>query len=73
MQTSKNSLSKVIQSDSVSFKLIYILCFSICLVVALFTIFLPQKWKFFLPGAESGQSFFDSLRVGVYSFMSYLI
>lgn len=73
MQLSKDSFSKAIQSDSMSFKLIYVLCFSICLVVALFTVFLPHKWKFYLPGAESGHSFIDSVRVGVYSFMSYLI
>lgn len=72
MQVSKDSLSKIIENDSISFTVIYILCFSICLIVALFTVFLPHKWKFYLPGAESGHSFIDSVRVGVYSFMSYL-
>lgn len=72
MQFKTDAISKVMESDSISFKLIYVLSFTTCLMIALFTIALPRKWKLSLPGSESGHSFFDSVRVGVYSFMSYL-
>jgi hypothetical protein len=72
MQERTESISELMKSDSISFKIIFILCFVIFFMVALFTLFLPMQWRGWLPGSEGDKSFFESVNVGVYSFMSYL-
>jgi hypothetical protein len=72
MQVKSESISKVMASDCISFKIIFILCFAICFMVTLFALVLPQQWRLWLPGAERGKSLLDSVKAGVYSFMSYL-
>lgn len=72
MQVESESISKIMANDFISFKIIFILCFVICFMVTLFALILPQQWRLWLPGAEKGESLLDSVRAGVYSFMSYL-
>jgi hypothetical protein len=33
---------------------------------------LPNQWRLWLPGAERGKSLLESVKAGVYSFMSFL-
>ena len=33
---------------------------------------LPHQWRLWLPGAERGKSLLESVKAGVYSFMSFL-
>ncbi|MBM3349017.1 MAG: light-harvesting protein [Betaproteobacteria bacterium] len=47
------------------------MCFVVCFVLALFTVFLPVQWRSWLPGSEE-KSMIDGVRSAVYSFMSYL-
>ncbi len=72
MQEKTESIEKLMEDDSISFKIIFMLCFVICFVVALFALVLPLQWRLWLPGSEGEKSIFESVKVGVYSFMSYL-
>jgi hypothetical protein len=72
MERNTEMISKVMADDSISFKVIFILCFVICFMVTLFTLVLPTQWRGWLPGSEGDKSFFESVRAGVYSFMSFL-
>ena len=66
------SISKFMKDDSVSFRIIFILCFVTFFMGALFALVLPMQWRDWLPGSEGDKSFYESVKVGVYSFMSYL-
>jgi hypothetical protein len=72
MQGKTESISKLMKNDSASFKIIFILCFVTFFMGALFALVLPMQWRGWLPGSEGDKSFFESVKVGVYSFMSYL-
>jgi hypothetical protein len=72
MQEKTESISKLMKSDSVSFRIIFILCFVTFFMGALFALVLPMQWRDWLPGSEGDKSFYESVKVGVYSFMSYL-
>jgi hypothetical protein len=61
----------MIREDSITFNLIFILCFLVCLAISLFTQILPTKWSSWLPGAEE-KSLIDGTSSAVYGFMSYL-
>ena len=72
MQVKSESMSKTMSKDSLSFTIIFVLCFAICFVVSLFMLILPNQWRLWLPGAERGKSLLESVKAGVYSFMSFL-
>jgi hypothetical protein len=72
MEKKAELISKVMENDSISFRVIFILCFVICFMVTLLTYFLPMGWRSWLPGSEGGKTLFDSTKAGVYSFMSFL-
>jgi len=72
MESNTELISEIMANDSISFKIIFILCFVVCFMVTLFTLVLPLQWRSWLPGSEGDKSFFESVRVGVYSFMSFL-
>jgi len=58
MEREAELMSKVLENDSISFKVIFILCFVICLMMTLFTIVLPRQWQSWLPGSEGDKPFF---------------
>ena len=65
-------MAKFMADDSISFKIVFLLSFVICFFITLFALVLPVQWRLWLPGAEGDKPFLDSVRAGVYSFMSYL-
>ncbi len=72
MQGKTESISKLMKNDSMSFQIIFVLCFVIFFIVALFALVLPMQWRGWMPDSEGDKPFFELVKVGVYSFMSYL-
>lgn len=54
------------------FLAIFVVSFTVFLLIALVAQLLTLRWRTWWPGAESGKSLIGSVKASVYTFMSYL-
>lgn len=59
--------------ETVTFRLIYVLGFTVVLAIALVGSLTRMPWRRWLPGSEHGRSLFGSVQAAVYSFMSHTL
>ncbi len=57
--------------ETVTFRLIYVLGFTVVLAIALVGSLTRMPWRSWLPGTENSRSLFGSVQAAVYSFMSH--
>ncbi|MBU3693930.1 MAG: hypothetical protein FGM40_03780 [Rhodocyclaceae bacterium] len=70
--THENALHEAVRRDSLTFRGIYAVSFTVFLAVAIVVQLLPLQWRAWFPGAEGGQTLIGDVRSAVYTFMSYL-
>jgi len=58
--------------DSKAMLGIFVLSFTLLLLVALCALLVASPWRSWLPGAEGHKSLVGGVRASVYTFMSYL-
>ncbi len=59
--------------ETVTFRLIYVLGFTVVLTIVLVGSLTRMPWRRWLPGTESRRSLFGSVQAAVYSFMSHTL
>jgi hypothetical protein len=59
--------------ETVTFRLIFVLGFTVVLAIALVGSLTRMPWRSWLPGTETGGSLFGSVQAAVYSFMSHTL
>ncbi len=59
--------------ETVTFRLIYVLGFTVVLAIALVGSLTRMPWRSWLPGTENCRSLFGSVQAAVYSFMSHTL
>ena len=59
--------------ETVTFRLIFVLGFTVVLAIALVGSLTRMPWRSWLPGTESCGSLFGSVQAAVYSFMSHTL
>lgn len=58
---------------TVTFRLVFVLGFTVVLAIALVGSLTGMPWRSWLPGAESCKSLFGGVQAAVYSFMSHTL
>jgi hypothetical protein len=59
--------------ETVTYRLIFVLGFTVVLAIALVGSLTRMPWRRWLPGSEHGRSLFGSVQAAVYSFMSHTL
>lgn len=59
-------------NSSRGFVAIFVLSFTVFLLIAVVAELLHLRWRTWWPGAETGKSLIASVQASVYTFMSYL-
>ncbi len=59
--------------ETVTFRLIFVLGFTVVLAIALVGSLTRMPWRQWLPGSETCKSLFGSVQAAVYSFMSHTL
>jgi light-harvesting complex 1 beta chain len=70
--TTQHHLALMISNDSKAFSLIFLVGFTVLLMVACASQLLTLRWRSWFPGAESEPSMIGAVKAAVYTFMSYL-
>ena len=61
-----------LKSESMAFTGIFLVGFTVFLLIAVVAEMLAWKWRTWLPGAEENHSLISDVKGGVYTFMSHL-
>ncbi len=72
VDTSMTSIKHVLESDSLTYRGIFLTSFAVFLLVALMAQVLTWHWRTWLPGAEGEKSMIGGVKAAVYTAMSHL-
>ena len=73
MATTSPNPERHLMDESMTFRMIFALGFTVVLVIALVSSLTGMPWRSWLPGAESCKSMFGGVQAAVYSFMSHTL